>query len=144
MNVEPLNTENVTASFDPDTRIACITYTGELTPAITTQAYGWIISKALEVGVENIYGGYFDFRDVTKFLVENVRTVKRAHKSKPPAVDFSRTPTGLIVKDLYQESMVRVSMRVNEQSDRLRIVHSEEEALQFLDEWHQSNEVKSE
>lgn len=143
MIVEPLNGENVTATFDPETRIASIVYTGELTPPVTTQAYGWVISSALQVGVENIYGGYFDFRNVTKFRLENVRTVKRAHKSKPPAVDFSRIPTSLIVKNMYQEQMVRVSMRVNEQSDRLRIVHSEEEALNFVNEWHQLNNAAS-
>ena len=144
MNVEPLKTDNVTATFDPETGIARVVYKGNLTPGITAHAYGWVINSAFQVGVEKIYGGYFDFREVAKFMVENVRTVKRAHEAKPPEVDFSRVPTGLIVKNLYQESMVRVSMRVNEQSTRFRIVNTEEEALQFFEEWHQQNSAPSE
>lgn len=141
MIIESLKTDNVSASYDPETRIATVTYYGALTPSITAQAYAWIFSGAQKLGVENIYGGIIDFREVTTFELANIRTVKREHTMHRGEVDFSTLPTALLVKTMYQEQMVRVSMRVTDQSSRLRIVYDEDEAHTFIKNWHQ-NQLK--
>lgn len=143
MNVEPLLTDHVSATYNSETKMATVTYQGALTQSVTTKAYQWIFASAMKIGVENIYGSMFDFREVTSFELANIRTVKR-EKTAHADVDFSQVPTGLIVKTMYQEQMVRVSMRVTEQSDRLRIVYSEEDALAFIKSWHQNQAQKSE
>ncbi len=139
MIIEPLQTDNVSANYDAETRIATVTYRGALTPAITAQAYAWIFASAQKIGVENIIGGIFDFREVTTFELANIRTVKREHNIHGAEIDFSTVPTALWVKTMYQEQMVRVSQRVTDQSGRLRIVYDEDEALTFIKTWHQNN-----
>ena len=144
MIIESLQTDNASAVYNTETNIATVTYRGALTPSVTAQAYQWLFINAVKIGVENINGGIFDFREVTTFELANIRTVKREKTVHADKVNFNQIPTALMVKTLYQEQMVRVSMRVTEQSDRLRIVYSEEDALAFIKSWHQNKANKSE
>lgn len=65
--------------------------------------------------------------------------LRRERQKSLKQVDFSAIPTALLVKDLYQEQMVRVTMRLTEQSNRMQIVYSLEEAKLFIQDWHQMN-----
>lgn len=92
------------------------------------------------IGIENVRGGIFDFSQVDIFNLDNIWAVKQEVTSHASEVSFGDIPTALVVKTLYQENMVKISMRMNEQTDRLQIVHTQEEALAFIDGWHQNKQ----
>ena len=139
MEVESLELENASARYDSEARLAFITYRGTLTGQVTMQVYQWIGEKAQLVGMDNIRGGVFDFRDVTTFDFGNVHTVRRESRSVRNKLDFSQTPAALLVKSLYQEQMVKVAMRVTGETPRLRIVDSMEAALAFIEDWYKNH-----
>ena len=52
---------------------------------------------------------------------------------------MSHIPVGLIVRTIYQEQMVRISTKLTQQTQRMKIVKSMDEALAFIQEWNQQH-----
>lgn len=134
-----LKNENVNAYFDSETGISHIAYTGVLTSSVTSQLYEWVKELMPIIGDNATRAVVFDFRGVTKFAQDNLRTVQRKSKEINRAKDQSDHPVALIVGNMYQEQMVSVTNRLVPGEDRKRIVHSQEEALAYINEWHIKN-----
>ncbi len=135
--VKRLETEHVSTYYDPDSRIAFITYHIEVNPMSTKLAYEWIGTSAPIIGIENIRGGIFDFRHVTCFAGYSLSVVRQERQKIQAKQKFCHIPTALIVNSPLQEQMVYTSLKITEQSERFKVVKDMESALAFIDAWHQ-------
>jgi hypothetical protein len=131
----PLQTDKLHCYNDAATRLTMVIYQGELTPEVTAQAYGWL-SKGDPKLLELVRGCVFDFRQVTAFNVGNLSTVQRKSRELNAGVQQYQIPVAMIVANLYQEKMVRISSQISPGEDRKRIVKSLEAATAFFDEYN--------
>lgn len=138
MAIEPLATEQVSAHWDAELRVARVVYRGILSPAVTMAFYDWMLGNAAEILDKGVVvrGGVYDFREVTDFQSTNMSTTVRASQNANRQYDFSKIPSAFIVANDYQDRTLRIYLKITPQEHRKRIVKSEAEALQFLDEWN--------
>lgn len=116
-------------------QIVYITYPAYLTPQVTTQMYEWFTELYQTLGVASVNGCIFDFRQVEKFHPSNLKTAQKESRKINEQFDLKAFPVAFWVENLLQEQMLRVSMQLTQNSERLRVVHSEEDALSFFAEW---------
>lgn len=135
-----LEIERASVMYDPETRVIHVTYRGELDGDTNAAVYEWLEQLYQEIGIETVWGQVFDFREVSEFQQENLKTARRTSTRMNMRTDVSSCPAALIVSDFYHEEILRGSMRVVAENVRKKIVWSEDEALQFLEEWHAQNE----
>lgn len=134
----PLQIDGLHCYNDPETQLTLITYQGELTPAITSQAYAWIGKGHIEL-LRLVYGCIFDFRKVTVFNTGNLSTFQRKTREYNQGIQDNPIPVAMIVANLYQEKMVQISSKISPGEHRKRIVKSFEEAKTFFDEYNQTH-----
>lgn len=137
-NVASIDTPRVSSTFDTTSRLILVTYYDTLSSEVTTEVYAWINNLIEGYGVETVRGAIFDFRLVTKFPPDNMRTVQRTSSTLNVKYDMSHIPVALLVRDFQQEQQVRLTTRITPQETRKRIVHSPDEAHAFIQEFHQS------
>jgi len=81
MTLPRLETPHISAYYDETQHIACVTYGNEVTPEVTIAVYRWMASLADYVRQEDVRGGIYDFRRVTKFAPSSAKA--SASTSKP-------------------------------------------------------------
>ena len=135
MTIEPLETNFASAHYDDATRIIHIAYRGYLTSEASSEVYAWLKTVVDEAGVENIYGEIFDFRGVLEFMPDNLMDARKKARGLNLRLE-QLFPVAMVVKDFYQEEILRGPMQNVPENTRKRIVRTPEEALAFLDEWH--------
>ena len=128
--------ERASINFDPETRIVEIIYRGALDGETNARVYQWLEEFYQEVDISEIWGQIFDFRNVTEFLQDNLKTARRNSTRLNMRTDVSQCPAALVVNDFYHGEILRGSMRVSTENIRKRIVWSRQEALDFFEEWH--------
>jgi len=134
--MQPLQEENVTAHYDEEKELVYIIYFGILGSEASTAAYAWLEDLINDVGVDAIRGEIFDFTQVTQFRPDNLINARRHSKMLNLRTDTENMPVAMIVKDMVQEEILRGPMRNVPENKRKRIVHSEDEAYAFIDEFH--------
>ena len=134
MAIPPLQHPNVSASYDSTTRIAYITYKGFLTAEVSAAVYDWLAELAQTAGI--IYGEVFDFRQVTEFMPDNLIEARKKSRRRALKPQTQGVPVAMIVKDFYQEEILRGPMQNVPENHRKAIVHDIDEALAFLHQWH--------
>src|SRR5688572_3857502 len=127
-----LDEEHLKIVYDTETNIGTTTYQATLMPQHTAEAYQWFMDYLDRIGLGNIRGLIFDFRNVQKFEQGNFQAVKRESRRVNEELDLSHFPVALLVGNLFQEEMVRVSSKITGTETRIRIVHSDEEATKFI------------
>ena len=141
MDFPRVDRQDLTAYFDPTSRLTHVIYRGSMTAKMTIDVYRWIIDFAnhlAESERKKVRGSIYDFREVTGFSDYSISTVQRESKQLNFNLDVSKIPVALLVESMMQENMIRVAMKVTAQEYRKRIVFSEEEALAFFEEFHAS------
>ncbi len=136
MNIQPLHEQQVTAHYDGDERVVYVIYFGILGPDASTAAYEWLENLINTIGVDAIRGEIFDFTGVTQFRPDNLINAKKSSRMLNLRTNVDNMPVAMVVKDMVQEEILRGPMRNVPENPRKRIVHSEEEAFAFFDEWH--------
>jgi hypothetical protein len=139
MNIPSLNNPNVAAHVDSVTGLIHVVYQDAITPQITKRFYEWLYEIAGKHDLAGVKGATFDFRDVKTFDQGNIRTAQKESRSANNKLSMSHIPVGLIVRTLYQEQMVRISTTLTQQTHRMKIVKSVNEALAFIQEWNQQH-----
>lgn len=131
----PLDIENAHAQYDAETRIVHVRYRGLLNAETSTKVYHWLHDLIQEVGSETLYGEIWDFREVVEFLPDNLMDARKKSRglNLRISVDF---PVAMIVKDFYQEEILRGPMQNVQENTRKAIVRTLEDAHQFLTDWH--------
>jgi hypothetical protein len=137
VSFERLEIPEVTAYYDEDQRIVFVVYTETLTPEISKAVYEWANRVATSEEVARSRGSIYDFRRVQKFNLGNLTVVQQKSTQLNRKEDFSNHAVALIVDTLYQESMVKTAMQISPGQARKRIVHSMEEALAFVESFHE-------
>ena len=127
--------------LDDETQIARVAYPEHLTPQVTIDMYAWFDELASQVGITSLKGCIFDFCNVKQFHPGNARAAQRESKKINSKYDLRRFPVAFLVRNMSQEQMLRVSMRLTQNSDRLRIIHNESQAVEYIQEWHRINTV---
>ncbi|MCU0480550.1 MAG: hypothetical protein MUE54_04980 [Anaerolineae bacterium] len=135
-----LEIPNATAIYDPETHITRIEYRGILDGDVTIQVYDWLDDLYRDIGLDAIMGQIFDFRKVQAFEESNLSTARRTSNRMNMRVDTSNIPVALLVNDFYHEEILRGSMRIPAEHVRKRIVWSEDEALNYIKNWHNNKE----
>jgi hypothetical protein len=131
-----LKTENLECYIDEVTDILYVVYRGEIDSNVTSQAYSWQAKFATPEVLKSLKGSIFDFREVTKFNPGNLSTIQRKSRELNTTVQEYLIPVALLVNNLYQEQMVRVSAQISPSGDRKRIVKSVEEGLAFCEDYN--------
>jgi len=135
-------TDSIDAYYDTEEKLLVVAYHGVLSAEITSQFYGWLVSTMKEnpALVSEARGSIYDFRGVTDFQSSNITTARKESTTVSQTVDVRDHPVALLVETIFQERMVNSTMRLTQQLDRKRIVHSIEDAKAFIDEWHKEND----
>ena len=134
MGAEPLQLEGARAYLDQTTCIVHVMYRGTLMPEVTVQVHRWLADLFESVGgVQHLRGMMIDYRGVRDFHSANLSTTQRQSRALSARVDLSRLPIALIVTSLYQEQMVRVTMKTARIEQHARILRSIEEAHRFIE-----------
>jgi hypothetical protein len=139
--IQALKTEQIEAEFDDVRGLLLVKYRGELSSDVTKQFYGWLMGE-MQTNPEKVTearGSVYDFRDVTDFGIDNLSATQQGSKQVTKQADVTNHPVALIVNDVYQEGMVKLSMQVTDQQDRKRVVKSMDEAVTFIQEWYKKN-----
>jgi len=135
--IAELEYTNARARFDKATGIAFITYSGTLSSEASTAVYDWLGDLIQQVGVENVYGEVFDFRAVTEFMPDNLMDARRSSRRYNMRNNTKRLPVSMIVRDFYQEEILRGPMQNVKENARKSIVRTMDAAIAFLHDWHQ-------
>ncbi|MEM6282446.1 MAG: hypothetical protein AAF787_09665, partial [Chloroflexota bacterium] len=99
-------------------------------------AYKWLGDLIVCIGTERLYGEIFDFRDVRSFSTDNLIDARKKSRKMNIMMNTQDFPVAMVVANDMQEQILRGPMRIMEENPRKRIVHATEDALAFLDEWH--------
>jgi hypothetical protein len=140
--LKPLQIETSEAFYDDALRLVVVKYRGVVNSMVTAAVYGWVLELVANVPIETSRGSIYDFREATHFDNTNLRTVQRSSKKINVQVDVSNHPVALLVSNMLQEQMVRVSMKITPQEERKRIVKSEQDALAFINDWNEKHNAK--
>jgi hypothetical protein len=135
MLIPDLETPNASAHYDDAERIAYIAYKGYLTAEHSGAVYRWLHDLIQEVGSQHIYGEIFDFREVQEFMPDNLMDARKRSRGLNLRINL-QFPVAMVVKDFYQEEILRGPMQNVQENRRKSIVRSMDEARAFLDEWH--------
>jgi hypothetical protein len=144
MSVEALQQENAQASFDAESHIAFITYHGVLTAATSIAVYDWLADLTEAVGLDNVYGEVFDFREVEQFMPDNLISARKNSRRMNMRNNVKKLPVAMIVKDFVQEEILRGPMQNPKENQRKRIVRTMDEALTFITGYHQQQTPEAE
>lgn len=135
--IPKLEKPSVTAHFDPDKRLIFVAYIGVLDTQPTLDYYHWM-QEEMFPHLQTVRGAIFDFREVTKFQPRNALTVLHASRNLHQQIDLRHMPVALIIKDIYQEHMVRIAANMTPQTNNKHVVHSMDEALTYIKQWNEN------
>ncbi len=144
MALLPLQHPKATARYDEETGIIYVNYSGLLDGETSTAVYNWLGDLTDAVGIEKMRGEVFDFRQVTEFMPDNLLEARRNSRRYNIRNDIKRLPVAMIVKDFYQEEILRGPMQNVRENQRKTVVWSMDEALQFIETWHEQQSAESE
>lgn len=130
-----LDSETVHAYRDAETDISYITYKGAVDGRTTQAVYEWVKDLLTYIDNTKTRGVVMDFRQVTKFMPDHLSTVRRESRDLNKAETLVH-PVAMVVQNLYQEQMVKVSVRMSERPDHVQFVNSIEEGLAFFADWN--------
>lgn len=136
MSIEPLNIANARTHYDEDNNVVWVTYHGLLDAEASAQVYHWLADFFNARDNKEVSGEIFDFRNVDTFGPDNLFEARKKSRGFNLKQDVSELPVAMICSNFYQEEILRGPMQNVPENQRKRIVHSEEEALQFIAEWH--------
>lgn len=142
MIIEQVETEHFSAHYETDSQILYVTYRGILTPQVTMQFYQWLgkIIQSHPDKVATARGSIYDFRQVKGFDNRNLTSAQRQSQQFNTQVDLSHHPVAMIVDSMLQEQILRLELKISPQQSRKRIVHSEAEAIEFLNQFQSPEE----
>ena len=136
MSIQPLDTPNASAQYDEEHNVVRVTYRGVLGADATISVYHWLAEFFAIRDNNDIRGEIFDFREVQSFGPDNLFEARKKSRGFNLKQDISELPVAMVCANFYQEEILRGPMRNVPENNRKRIVNTEAEALEFIDEWH--------
>ena len=142
MSIPTLDIEKATAIFNADERIVMVTYRGLLDGETSTQVYNWLADLIETIGIENIYGEIFDFRDVQEFMPDNLMDARRNSRRHNLKNNVKKLPVVMVISNHVQEEILRGPMQNVEENKRKTIVWNMDDAHAFLNQWHAEHAIE--
>lgn len=139
MSIKDLQMEKVHATYDAESKIAFIKYNGVLSAEESTAVYDWLADLVETIGLENIFGEVFDFRDVVEFAPDNLMQARRNSRRHNMRNKVRSLPVSMIISSFFQEEILRGPMQNVEENKRKAIVWNMEEAIEFLHTFNTEN-----
>jgi len=136
MSIEPLETTQASARYDEDNNVVWITYRGILDADATAKVYTWLADFFNTRDNTSIAGEVFDFREVQTFGPDNLFEARKKSRGFNLKQDISHLPVAMICANFYQEEILRGPMQNVPENNRKAIVRTDQEALDFIDKWH--------
>lgn len=143
MSIEPLKHANASAHYDADSRIIYVSYNGYLSGESNNAVYEWLANVLDTLGLDQIQGEIFDFREVTEFLPDNLMDARRNSRRYNFKNDLRTLPVAMIVKDFYQEEILRGPMQNVEENKRKSIVRDMDAAQAFITNWEKPTRAET-
>ncbi len=138
MSIEPLETSQASARYDEEHNVVWVTYRGVLNADATTQVYTWLAKFFNARDNREIDGEVFDFREVQTFGPDNLFEARKKSRGFNLKQDITNLPVAMICSNFYQEEILRGPMQNVPENNRKAIVHSDQEAVDFITGWHQN------
>lgn len=136
MLIQPLETDNATVKYDEERNVIWVKYRGLLDATATAKVYSWLAEFFNAPDNNMVYGEVFDFRDVETFGPDNLFEARKKSRGFNLTQNVSDLPVAMICANFYQEEILRGPMQNVPENNRKMIVHDEDEALQFIFDWH--------
>lgn len=136
MLIQPLETDNATVKYDEERNVIWVKYRGLLDATATAKVYSWLAEFFNAQDTNVVYGEVFDFRDVETFGPDNLFEARKKSRGFNLTQNVSDLPVAMICANFYQEEILRGPMQNVPENHRKMIVHDEDEALQFIIDWH--------
>jgi len=140
MSIQPLDTPQANARYDEDLNVVWVTYRGILDADATAQVYSWLSDFFNTRDNTDIDGEVFDFREVESFGPDNLFEARKKSRGFNLKQDISHLPVAMICSNFYQEEILRGPMQNVPENPRKTIVHSDQEAIDFIQKWHQTRD----
>ena len=132
--IKIVDTDSVTCYYDESNRRMVIMYYGLLTSEISQQVYEWMKYVIETCGLDDILGMCFDFRRVTRFDKKNLSQTEKLNQIMNKEYDLDKLATAFVVRDYYQEQIIRMGMRTILHNPNKKIFRTFAEAYEFLGE----------
>lgn len=140
MNRESIfQSDSLDADWLPDLNIIYYIYKGELIYEASQNAYKIGGQMIAQYGIDSIHGIIGDFRQVTKFPNTNITSVQKESKKVNKEHDMSSFGVALFVKNMMQETFVKVTTQVSGTEHRSQVVYSLDEAFKFLTNYREQH-----
>lgn len=143
MAIPSIDEANVSAYFDADQAVAFVTYRGNIGADESRTAYQWLTQLIDTLGENAIRGEVFDFSKVRMFTTDNLLEARRHSRRLNLALTEHAFPVAMIISTAMHEEILRGPMQVVPENTRKRIVRSDEEAIAFIDLWHEQSTATS-
>jgi hypothetical protein len=133
--------EHFTAYYNDSDQVFYVQYHGTVTPAVSARFYQWLIGllPSYPQEVAQARGSIYDFRDVVDVASTNLSSAQRQSQQINQQADLQNHPVAVIARDRVQQGLLSVTMKISPQSDRKRVVQTEDEALAFIDDFHRKH-----
>jgi hypothetical protein len=141
VSIAPISGKNYAAEFDMDARCVEIKYYGNLDREAPEAVYGWMEENLpkVEAAGMTIMGVVFDFQQVEQFEADNLAAAQEESLSlrRQQREIISDLPIALVVKTIFQQTMVETTLMLNRQAKnpRIKIVNTIDEAHQHISTW---------
>lgn len=134
--IKIVDTNSVTCYYDESNQRMVIMYYGLLTDETSQRVYDWIKHVIDVCGLNDIWGMCFDFRRVTRFDKKNLNQTERLNQIINEQYDLDKLATAFVVRDYYQEQIIRMGMRTILHKPNKKIFRTFGEAYEFLGSAH--------
>lgn len=128
-----VDTDSVTCYYDELNQRMMVIYYGFLTSEISQTVYDWIKKVIGVYGVDDMGSMCFDLRRVTRFDKKNLSQTERLNQLLNKEYDLNDLATVFVVRDYYQEQIIRMGMRAMLNNPKKKIFRTFAEAYQFLE-----------
>lgn len=142
MSIQALDTPQASAKYDADHNVVWVTYRGVLDAEASTRVYQWLAEFFNVHDNQDIDGEVFDFREVQSFGPDNLFEARKKSRGFNLRQDITHLPVAMICSNFYQEEILRGPMQNVPENQRKRIVRTDEEAFDFIAEWHGQRQVE--
>lgn len=137
-----IKADGVRAYMDDNIGIGFITYGGTITAEATYRTFDWLANLFDQITPDELQGIIYDYRAVARFDRTYLSTVQRQYQ-KLVAKPIADHPVAIITGSMYQEKMIRMTQQLGppQMAAHTRIVPSMQDALTYIDAWHNRNEA---
>ena len=129
--------QNYFITFNESAQVLIAEYGCDVSAEVTRKLYRDLIAMMQRMKPGDVRGIVFDFRQVSHFGKEALRSTCEESERANRLLDMSHMPAALIVQTPRQEQIVRLMVEMTPGRDHRRLVRAFQDALSFIEEWHQ-------